>query len=457
MQYLANILLYFNTFFVPIYMILRIKKNKSLAFLNPCIYLLITSYLYLTVASLLFELNQEIMGGLLGFYLNFKEDSLLITDAICNWFVFVFLIYYVLSKDRNLIISEEYKPKRITAKIAFFFTLFISAFFLVLIVIYGPRLVSLSFEEARAMVPVFTGRYRYKVLSLTLAAAVTILVWRTKKVKWYLFLILTVAIDLLTRSRGRAMFIVIFSYVNYVAIFRKLRLKLFSFLLIGILSTFFLRKSLSVNSAIDLIKIPMQVLGEVFNTRATTTIVYDNFLNQGSLTDYILYSFTKTLPGIVGNLIEELIWSNAEEVTQSLDYQSVIGDYYGSLGVTWGLAGNIASEALYFGGIPFAIISPLIIGGIFYLFHELRLNRTLPSFLFLSILIAELPRGIMRNTFYDTFFTIFYVMFSYLIWVTWLEGKRIIFKTSKRQIPLHKFNLNLNQDNLEKTTSHDRN
>lgn len=435
LQYLSNALIYFNAILIPIYLALRIRNNKSIAFINPCLYLLVASYLYLTIPSIFFEQYFEIMGFLLTTYLNYEKESLLITNIICNWFVLVFFGYYILSIDKGIKIRANYKPKAVTTKIAFFLVIFLSLFFLALIIIYAPQLFSATLEESRRIGELFVNVYRFKILSIALATSVMILVWKTKKVKWYAFLIWIIIIDFLTRSRGRSMFVIIFSYINYVAIFNKIRLPLILFLLVGIVSTFFLRGSVNITSVNDLIKIPLQLLGETFNTRATTIIVYQSFLNNGSLIDYLTHSFINIFPDIIGSNIKDLIWIDSEEVTQAINYQSVIRNYYNDqLGIRWGLAGNIASEALYFGGIPFALVSPLLIGAVFYLFHELNLNRTLPSFIFLNILIAELPRGIMRNTFYDTFFAVFYIMFSYLIWVVLLEGKRVILKLPQKSI-----------------------
>ena len=414
----SYILGYFNLIFIPIYCFWRFKKDDFLIFLNPLFYLLFASYFYLTISSVLFD-------NFINYQLSFKpilgkitESDIAITNLLCNWTVLVFLFFYSLSKNWYVFYSIDYKPRKKTYQFALFFLGISALIYLLVIIIYGSDLFNSSRREALEFYADLFARFRLENFTTLLLVSSTVLVWRFKESRWYLFLLLPIVFGMLAKDRDLLFQGGIFSYINLVILNRKtyfvlLLLGLVILLLFGLINDFSLEGNILTGQSL------YNVLGEFFNTRVTTIIVYKNYLGYGNLIDYLKESLLTILP----STIQTSILDNS-----ILDYHLEIKNYYNSIGINFGLAGNIVSEALFYGGTTFAIISPFIIALIFYILNLLRIYRLFPGFIFLCLLLAKFY-VIMRSSFYDNFLEIFYLMFSYLIWLTWLEKNKIFLKS----------------------------
>jgi hypothetical protein len=151
--------------------------------------------------------------------------------------------------------------------------------------------------------------------------------------------------------------------------------------------------------------------GELCATRLTTVITYDSFLNSSDLFSYCLSSILNVFPSFITSIIIE----------QPENYTGIIRDYYEhKLRHNTGMAGNIVSETLFYGGIPFAIITPIIIGSIFLFFNKIKIYQTLPGFIYYCLLIARL-RNYFRIGFYHSFFSLITLMLTVLLWIVILE------------------------------------
>ena len=419
---MSAILLYFNLIFVPIYCIQRFKKKKHFSFLNPCFYLLISSYFYLTLSSFLVTQYLDNFSYIELF--RFKASSMDATNLICNWFTFVFLIFYILSSEhKNL--TSKFKPKANSYLIALIFTGIISLLLMLVIVTNASTLLSFEtrIESFEFYVEEILFKYKVGILVNILLASLTVIVWRTKNFRWYLILLLPIALDFLAKGRTLSFFCIIYAYINYVTITQKPRIAaIASILLLVIISGIFREEFVWSWDALAI-----GTFSEVILTRFTTVLAYDHFLHEGEMLPYLFQSLCSSLPNFIAELLVDI----------QEPYVLKIGEFAVSKVPNpnfSGLAGNLASEALFYGGITFAVISPLIIGSIFYLINRLRLYKTFPGFIFFCFLIASFQQ-MSRTSFYDHFFGTICLMFTSLIWITIFEYGRIVFKKAKRLRP----------------------
>ncbi|MDY7014866.1 MAG: hypothetical protein SVX43_14930 [Cyanobacteriota bacterium] len=423
MELFSTFFQFLNLILVPLYCFQRFRKSNYFILFNPCFYLLIAAYLYLTIPSLL--LPQYIEWVNIDYYSSFKSESLQITNILCNWYVLVFFLFYMQSTDWKVIPKDGYKPRNATYQIALFFVVSLLAYFCYLLARYGAFLFSADRIDALN----FYGKNilrDYKVLSSlhVFLGGIAVIVWRTKNFRWFAVLLVPIFTEFLARGRTRSLMIVVFSYINYIANSRKTFAKPIIFL--GVAYTIFIPiyRAYEGFDGFKLILEDPQILlfrglGEIFATRITTVIAYEELMYAKNLGIYLMASFLRLFPIFIYNfLLGDSIDPNQVNYTEMM--QEYYNRYYD---INWGLAGNIVTESLVYGGIELAAIGPLIIGGIFWFLNQSKIHETFPGFIFLCSLLSQLQR-IIRSSFYDSFIILIYVMFSYLLWITLLEQGR---------------------------------
>ncbi len=422
---MLDLLMYFNLLAIPLYCWRRFRKNSYLILLNPCFYLLIISYIYLTLSTVLVERFFTLLKRgdyFYNFFSQFSEETIEATSLLSNWFTLVFFLFYIFSVDRK-ILPSRFTPKAITSQIALWFTGITSLILFTLIIVYGPSLIANS--DRGESLSYFASEifYKYKVgiLSSILQASISVIVWRTKNFRWYILLLLPIVLELCSKGRTMAFSCAVFAYINYVFITRKTKIIVIFFILFAIVGSVFLRFD---NFEFNLEKNTLTLLSDSTLSWFSTLIVYDNFIDSGNLGEYILISSFKIMPSLVSKLIF------GYEDYRDIELASVLLESYeNQLGFS--LASNIVGEALYYGGIGFALLSPIIIGSIFYGMNRVKIYKTFPGFIFFCFMMSAVRR-LIRSSFYDNFLILVYVMFSYLIWITILEWGRVIFTKVKK-------------------------
>jgi hypothetical protein len=149
-------------------------------------------------------------------------------------------------------------------------------------------------------------------------------------------------------------------------------------------------------------------------TRVTTTYLLDHHLipaaGNGAF-EYFLVSLARTFPGGL--------------MAGMLGFKEWYGHYVSlDANLGFGLAGNLISEALYYGGIPFAIVSPLITGGFLCLINNFKLHRNILGLLYI-ILICINMQNILRSFFYGFMFYPLSVIFFPLVFILPESGKKV--------------------------------
>jgi hypothetical protein len=359
-------------------------------------------------------------------HFSFTPEILMNSDIICNWFNFVFLGFYIISID-PILQTKEYKPQNSTYYLALVLTGATTVYFIYLISLFGPTLIALDRIEGLEAFgrDVFDGAKLLAFLNILLVS-LAVIVWRTKNFLWFLLLAFPASLDLLAKGRMIVWLALMFAYLNYITISKKTGFIVAIPVLLVLVSTVFFRfENFDWESGLE--QIILILFSDPINNRFSTPLVYGDYYKNGELGEYLLRSFFNFLPGVISKII--FGFENREELSMS---QIITDDYSSKIG-GFSLAVNLPAEALYYGGTFFAVISPIIIGGITYLIYRLGIYKTFPGFIFLCFYISTL-RGIMRGTFYDTFMPLVYLMFSYAIWMTVLEWGRLIFVKDK-QIP----------------------
>jgi len=342
------------------------------------------------------------------------------TSLLCNWYVFIFFIYYLFSSDKK-IESTDYYPKPITYDLSIFFTALTSAIFIFLVFKFGAELWGIESRNQALRtfsINIFEG-FKYPVLLNLFIASVSVIAWRTRSFYSFLLIPLAISLDLLAKGRMVAWTYLFFAYINYVSISKKAALKVAIPIFTLLVSTVFFRLS-DTNKDLDL----MDAIGLFFSDQTNTflgaLLYYQDYVGKGNLVNYLLFSFFQFLPNAF--TLSLFDYSSQAETTTSF---TVDLDYINKIG--YSLANNIVGESLYYGGIEFAIISPLIIGGIIYGLYKFRVFKTFPGFIFMCFVIASL-RGTVRGNFYSSFLQNIWLMYSYLIWLTLLEWGRTVFQ-----------------------------
>ncbi|MDJ0715932.1 MAG: hypothetical protein QNJ54_17170 [Prochloraceae cyanobacterium] len=378
----------------------------------------------MTLSSALFgRLIISLKGVYLyNFFNQFPEESIEVASLLSNWFTLVFFLFYIFSVDGK-ILPTRFTPKAITYKIALYFTGIISLILLTLIIVYTPSLITMSsrLESLPYFKSEILDKYKLTILITVLQACIAVIVWRTKNFRCYILLLLPVVLEMFSQGRTITFECIVFAYINYVFITRKTRIFIISLILFVIVCSVFLRfNSFEFNLERNI----LTILTDGIFPHITTIIIHKDLMNSGNLGEHMLISSLRILPSLVSKLL-----FGYEDYRDLALANIVLKSYENQVGFS--LASNIVGEALYYGGIGFALLSPMIIGSIFYSMNRVKIYRTFPGFIFFCFMMSDIRR-IIRSSFYDNFLTLVYLMFSYLIWITILEWGRVIFTKVKK-------------------------
>lgn len=403
---------------VPVYCSYRIWKNKYMALLNPSLHLLTWAFVYLTFPVFFMR------GYQLDKIFNFSDQIYNETNVLCNWYVFVFLIYYLLSKDKEIEPVEEYRPKPPTYWIAIFFTTLNTIVFVFLLFSYGEKFWSIGDRvKAFKYSGEILGQYKYPVFLNIFIASVAVITWRKRSFYTYLLIPIAISLDLLAKGRVIAWVYLMFAYVNYVAISKKMALTIAVPVALLLVSTVFLRLKTDSHSTNDFLIVITTIFSDSMNNRFVVPICYKDYLGVGNLGEYLLFSLFQFLPNTI-----TLPLFDYSSISQTILSSVVDQSYLHKTG--YGLATNIVAESLYYGGIDFAVISPLIIGGVIYGLYVSRVFTTFPGFILFCFIVSGL-RGTVRGSFYNSFLPSIGLMYTYLLWLTVLEWGQVALRSKR--------------------------
>jgi hypothetical protein len=157
----------------------------------------------------------------------------------------------------------------------------------------------------------------------------------------------------------------------------------------------------------------LMALGEFFSTGVTPLIV---------LKHNIAFQFSELLLRIILSLLPGIVKAAFNDVNTS--YINTIEE---AAGLGYGLAGNLLSEALVYGGMIFALISPIIICLILYFINKTFLKKKLIGFLFIILILCS-SQNIIRFSFYESILPILYTIAVWLFYLFPKLSKNIIIR-----------------------------
>ncbi|MEO8151878.1 MAG: hypothetical protein ABI605_02330 [Rhizobacter sp.] len=398
-----------------------VRSGRTAGFiLNPCFYLSGYGFLYLLLGTLISEAGQEMYG------FGFSDETRWLSNGLALFYFVIFFAAYVASEDRMLVFRQKIPIK----SLAFVRLIGIACFLIAgaILVIHGPTLLGMS-SDRNAVYAYFVDNifynWRYGTLinflilvfiCECLAAGPDVNPLRIA----FLIFLPVLAIELMLG--GRAALLKIFLSVFVVSCLKKeqlyLRYLLYSFVVlagIGLIQRFDI-------ASMDLGQTTLSALGELILTRTTTDLVIENGLSGSGLA-YSASTALSLLPGVVNNFL----------FPDSVNYIDVVAR---NAERAYGLGGNLVSEAYYYGGLPFALLSPWLVAACMYMLNGARFTRRLPGFIFVLFVILGL-QNMMRTSFYDQFPTYLYLVWSYFLFVTLLDSNSTVFRTGGRR-PAHR-------------------
>ena len=391
---------------VPSYCLKRIWACGPFSMYNITIYPLIFSYFYMLVPMLI-----DAETGL-NLILNLTDDSLREVNKISIWYVALFFINYYLSKEKNLaveiFVSEEryyYLVLRLIQCAAFLIIFYI-------MIKYGPDLYALSGDRA-ASYDYFSkniaDNYKLPVVFSFLIVSSQILYIKNKSIINLLSVVPFIVVDALQGGRGYTFSaliyifvnLILFSGVNYRALIVAAVL-----LISGLFASAYVRRFLSSNDDVDPL---VAMFGEFIYTRITAQYTLDNLSMNSDVVTYFVLTLSKLIP--------QFIASKFISADILVPYATILNDW---AGVGFGLAGSVISESIYYGGLWFAYVSPLIISMVMSSINNSKQLNKLHGYIFFILMATSMPI-FFRSGFYLNFSSLIYVMiyyFSILIYPT---------------------------------------
>lgn len=384
----------------PLVILHRFFKSGHYAFFNFCLFPLIFSYLYLLVP--IFISSRGSIADILGI----NDTSLKEINVLSIWYTVVFLAFYIATSDLRFKLNNKLQIPSITVNASIVQALIAALVCSYVLLIHGSTLISLSNSRAEAYQffrDNILGTYAIKVLATFSVVSAFILAINKRNSSYFALTAPFIVLDTIQGGRGLTFPVILcFAWAHLIIHPRSGKKIIFwmavlSFTLYA--SAYFRRSSGSTYGTDQML---IEYFGEFYYTRLTAEHVYSQQLHSGNLIEYALFCASKLLPQFI---IEP--FTSAEFRTRydvALDLET---------GVGFGLAGSILAEALYYGGVTFAWLSPIIIAALHYICQRSKMITNLSGFIFF-LLLASSSYAIFRSAFYSTITSLMYILFVYL-------------------------------------------
>ncbi|EKO3674150.1 hypothetical protein M3923_002840 [Vibrio metschnikovii] len=401
----VNLLIFLLTM---IYLLYRsnkaVKSGDMVGFLlNPLLYFVFFGLLYLIFSNILVSLGAfNILPTGLPENINLKTHSSIYTTLF-----FVSLLFcYIFSKDiKGLQFSLlKYKPYN-----EFFLNFIVVMIFLLMTyILISHYKVLLSLRGDRASVYGYFANDIYKpyklgvVVNVYSAVLIFLSLSKNKMSRFIVLLpfLIFALLDFLQGGRSIIIRLIVILYIIFAI--KKNKLYIYqSFVCFVVLSIVFVWERLSSSSGLAAL---FTVFGEFIFTRLTVDyVLYYNLHGDWytALLKYVLSVFPGKLNGYF--------------LEDEIGYAELISNYSG---LSWGLAGNIVSEALfYFGnGFIFSIVFVMLTCLVHYNRYTIM---TMPFFIINIIYISNI-QNIFRASVFEFGLVMLYLSISYLFLFSFL-------------------------------------
>lgn len=381
-----------------------LQNNITGLLYNPLLYLFVFVYFYLVLGTLLSPTGHLLVG------FAFHSEASAQASWLCYYYFIVVASFYWLSRDRQLRYAA-FRLGAIGELLAILFMLALPyAYFLLLT--QGPALAELQTNRYAAM-KFFSEAFSQRGFGQTYCIAMagcTLYALRFPQDPKVPLIFMAGILPFLVADyfqNARGTMFGIFTLIFILVCTRRQKLYItpavsvvIALMIFGIIwRTDYRSASFGTNL--------LASLSELYLTRASVDYVIGSDTNAG-----LFHLFSSSLDRIIPGIAKAIDGSNVPYFTDYIEQ---------TMKLSFGLAGNLVSEAYYYGGLPFALISPLIIAGVYALMARSRALCYLPGFIF-NIFLIVTTIGMVRNGFYSGFATIIGVMLILLSFITFFGG-----------------------------------
>lgn len=402
---MSNYILIIITILSLTTLIKRFIKNPAGSLMNPLFLLLAFSLLYFSLPALYVEYALMVMRT------EVTTNTIETARLYSITYISCFYIFYLLSKDRKFCLTNS-SPSKITIGISKILWILISLFLIFIIIVYFPQIYTLRDSREMALQAyeiLINMRFKLRIILYLHLCVIFVLFWKDKSLFWLLPCFLYLIIDYSHGGRTMSLLVILFSYFLLILKTEKHFLK-FTIIVVFIMITSGLLQRTNADGSFFWY---IYSSGLEFSNTYLTTVIYldDMSIFEQSTSEYIIVSLSKVLPGGL--------------VDKYLDF----GEWYGNglsdqLGFGFGLAGNLITEALIYGGKIWAFINPFVIGSFMLTLNRSNIHKNLWGFFYLLIICITM-QNIVRSYFYGFALYPIQIIVFLLFWTSTELRKKI--------------------------------
>lgn len=393
--------------FVPFYIWTRAQAAGSSIALNFCLYPLVFSYFYLLLPSFLQDDNVAAL------VFRISPSARQSVDWLSIWAVFVFLAVYHLGKDKDRLLLADLRISQSTRLVTRGIRYVISLSMTGILITHGPSLYAAGSRGASyAIYEQLLDQFKLPLLFALALTSSIIGFLQNRRLLNFTPLTLFCFLDVLAGGRGYLFSSLLAIYLTYTARNSapfKLVTVGFITMAAAVFVTAYYRR---IEDGLDPIFI---LFGEFYATRLTAQFTFDNFYAAGDILNYIVTFLSRFAP--------QFLLAPFLEGAIDPSYAVILNN---NTGLTYGLAGSLLSEALYYGGEIFGFIYPLLMALTYLCMQRSNLILSLPGYVFF-ILLAASTFNIFRGSFFLTWATLVYMTIFYLCPVMLKDLKKKVF------------------------------
>lgn len=383
---------------IPLYVLARLRTGELASkLLNFTLYPLVFCYFYVLLPVMVqIAAPQSLVAAL-------QTSETGQVEALSTWIAFVFFFCYLSSRD------NEYRPNTLlriaptTLLAARAIQVGAVAVTVFVLLRHWGELYRAAGDRASSYSVYSDLLDTYKLqLVFTLDAVASVFVFLHHKTKRsFTALAPFCVLDALTGGRGYLFATIFIVYLCHVTFnFRGAR-RATVVVAVGTLVLFvsaFLRRY-AFDSEVDPL---FSLFGEFYGGRWISGYAIDYFSNSSQLSTYWALVSARLLPQF---LVAPLF-----DPSDLANYAVVIN---ASTGISYGLAGSLIAEAVYYGGIGYAFFAPVLVAAVYWIMNRTKIVASVPGYLFFLLLTAS-TYNIFRSSFFMIWAALIY-MFTFYI------------------------------------------
>ena len=380
-------------FLVLFILIRRFVQCPTGSLSNPLFYIVGFGALYFLLPASYLDFILIVAG------LTVKESTIVECQWFSIWYETVFLIFYLFSNDYRLRFNTT-KANEAVVNVCWWLNVIFCVFLLFVLIIYVPKIFALRADRGAAFELYeysINSPFRFRQITYCHIAIMFVLVWAKRRLIYLLPCIAYLIIDYSHGGRTSSLIILLFVYFCFILVKRKTYIKYAVISIVFLTAVGLFQRSDSSKFS----ELAFTSGMEFSNTYITTAYLVEHPEFKLDPLEYIVVSIMRLFPGGIIDKMTGFIW-----------YGDLLSE---KVGLGYGLAGNLITEALVYGGKFFAIINPILIGTILFIINEMSLKKTLVGIL--SVLLLSFTMQItIRQYFWGFILYPLQIILFYCIW-----------------------------------------